>query len=158
MKMSNNARDYEFQKILVPIDGSEHSLKALDYALEFASRYVADLHVLSVFSLTEETFHLIQRVTPRTFSESYRQDVKEKKEQIVTEAVKHAQSLRPHLTITQSIVQGRPADQIVKVAKELNIDLIIMGSRGIGGIKSMLLGSVADRVADHASCPVMIVK
>jgi nucleotide-binding universal stress UspA family protein len=155
---SKNASEYEFQKILVPIDGSEHSLKALDYALEFASTYSADVHVLIVYALTAETFRLIQRVTPKAFSESYRRDVKEQKEQILTDAMQHAQSLQPQLTITHSIVQGRPADQIVNVAKERDIDLIVMGSRGIGGIKGVLLGSVADRVADHATCPVMIVK
>jgi nucleotide-binding universal stress UspA family protein len=89
---------------------------------------------------------------------SYENDVKEHNEKIPFDAVQHAQTTHPHLTITQSIVQGRPADKIVEVVKEGNFDLIVMGSRGIGGIKGVLLGSVADRVADHAECPVMIVK
>lgn len=148
----------QITNILVPIDGSDHSLKALDYALEFADKYSADLHIVIAYSVTAETFNLIQRVVPRPMSESYRSDVKERNEQILSDAVQHAQTTRPHLKITQSIVQGRPADKIVEVAKERKIDLIIMGSRGIGGIKGMLLGSVADRVADHAACPVMIVK
>lgn len=148
----------QFTNILVPIDGSDHSLKALDYALEVAHQFSSDLHIMIVYSLTAETFHLIQRALPRSIAESYQRDVKERNEQILMEAVQHAKSVHPHLTITQILMQGRPADIIVEIASTRNIDLIIMGSRGIGGIKGMLLGSVADRVADHAPCPVMIVK
>jgi nucleotide-binding universal stress UspA family protein len=111
-----------------------------------------------VYSLTAETFHLIQRALPRSIAESYQRDVKERNEQILMEAVQHAKSVHPHLTITQILIQGRPADKIVEIASTRDIDLVVMGSRGIGGIKGMLLGSVADRVADHAPCPVMIVK
>ena len=89
---------------------------------------------------------------------SYENEVKEHNEKILFDAVQYAQTTHPRLTITQSIVQGRPANQIVEAVKEGNFDLIVMGSRGIGGIKGVLLGSVADRVADHAECPVMIVK
>ena len=148
----------QFKNILVPIDGSDHSLKALDYALECAHRFSSNIHILIVYSLTAETFHLIQRVLPNPMAESYRSDVKERNEQILSDAVQHAQTIQPDLKITKSIVQGRPADKIVEIVSTRNIDLIIMGSRGIGGIKGMLLGSVADRVADHAPCPVMIVK
>jgi nucleotide-binding universal stress UspA family protein len=148
----------QFKNILVPIDGSDHSLKALDYALEFANRFSSNIHIIIAYSLTAETFNLIQRVIPRPMADSYQRDVKERNEQILVEAVQHAQTVQPDLKITKSIVQGRPADKIVEIASTRNIDLIIMGSRGIGGIKGVLLGSVADRVADHAACPVMIVK
>jgi nucleotide-binding universal stress UspA family protein len=148
----------QIKNILVPIDGSDHSLKALDYALEFADKYSADLHIVIAYSVTAETFTLIQRVVPRSMADSYQSDVKERNEQILSDAVQHAHTTHPYLKITKSIVHGRPADKIIEVAKERKMDLIIMGSRGIGGIKGMLLGSVADRVADHAECPVMIVK
>ena len=148
----------QIKNILVPIDGSDHSLKALDYALEFAHRFSSDLHIVIAYSLTEETYHLIQRALPRSMAESYQRDVKERNEQILGQAVEHAKSVHPHLMITQTLIQGRPAEKIVEIASTRQIDLIIMGSRGIGGIKGVLLGSVADRVADHAPCPVMIVK
>lgn len=148
----------QFKNILVPIDGSDHSLKALDYALEFANRFSSNIHIIITYSLTAETSNLIQRVIPRPMADSYQREVKERNEQILTDAVQHAKSVHPHLTIAQTLIQGRPADKIVEIASTRNIDLIIMGSRGIGGIKGVLLGSVADRVADHAPCPVMIVK
>jgi len=56
------------------------------------------------------------------------------------------------------MVEGRPSDEIVETAKEGNFDIVVMGSRGLGGIKEFFLGSVSDRVADEAACPVLIVK
>jgi len=53
---------------------------------------------------------------------------------------------------------GRAADKIIETAKTQNVDLIVIGSRGLGGIKEIFLGSVSDRVADEAKCPVLIVK
>ncbi len=55
-------------------------------------------------------------------------------------------------------MKGKPADKIVEAAKEGNVDIVVMGSRGRGGIKQLFLVSVSDRVADEASCPVLIVK
>lgn len=55
-------------------------------------------------------------------------------------------------------MEGRPSERIVEVAKEGKFDVIVMGSRGLGGIKGFFLGSVSDRVADEAACPVLIVK
>jgi nucleotide-binding universal stress UspA family protein len=59
---------------------------------------------------------------------------------------------------TTKLVEGRPADKIVETAKLESCDLIVIGSRGLGGIKEFFLGSVSDRVADEAPCPVLIVK
>ena len=57
-----------------------------------------------------------------------------------------------------AIKDGRPADVIVQTAIDDHVDLIVLGSRGLGGIKQLFLGSVSDRVADEARCPVLIVK
>lgn len=62
------------------------------------------------------------------------------------------------LRISTKILIGSPADKIVEESGEGNFDLIVMGSHGLGGIKGFLLGSVADRVADLAQCPVVVVK
>ena len=62
------------------------------------------------------------------------------------------------IRFTTKLVEGRPADKIVETAKLESCDLIVIGSRGLGGIKEFFLGSVSDRVADEAPCPVLIVK
>ena len=60
-------------------------------------------------------------------------------------------------TITE-ILQGPPADAILRVAKARNVDLIVMGARGLGSLGSLLLGSVSQKVMAHATCPVMVVR
>jgi len=62
------------------------------------------------------------------------------------------------LRVSTKLVEGRPSNKIVETAKEGNCDIIVMGSRGLGTIKEFFLGSVSDRVADEATCPVLIVK
>ena len=148
----------QIKKILVPIDGSEHAYKALNYAIDMASKYHADLHILTSYTLDEDTFTLIQRATPRSLIESYRDELKGLNEQILKRAVNQAKQKNPTLNIFSILVRGRPAEKIVEAAKKGQFDLIVMGSRGLGGIKGLLLGSVADRVADNAVCPVMLVK
>ena len=68
------------------------------------------------------------------------------------------QNFQKTLQVTKELVEGRPADKIVETAKEGMFDLIVIGSRGLGGIKEFFLGSVSNRVADKAPCPVLIVK
>ena len=58
----------------------------------------------------------------------------------------------------QKLAEGRPADKIVEAAKEGSFNLIVIGSRGLGGIKEFFLGRASDRVVDEAPCPVLIVK
>ena len=62
------------------------------------------------------------------------------------------------MKISTVLEEGRPSDKIVETAKEGNFDLIVMGHRGLGRVKEFFLGSVSDRVADEAHCPVLIVK
>jgi nucleotide-binding universal stress UspA family protein len=75
----------------------------------------------------------------------------------LSKALKRAKELKPDLKISTVLKEGRPADEIVKTAKEENFDLIVMGHRGLGRVKEFFLGSVSDRVADEAHCPVLIV-
>jgi nucleotide-binding universal stress UspA family protein len=79
-------------------------------------------------------------------------------EKMLAEALKKAKHSKPGLTISKLLINGRPADEIVKLANQDKFDLIVMGSRGMGRIKEFFLGSVSDRVADEAHCPVLLVK
>jgi nucleotide-binding universal stress UspA family protein len=79
-------------------------------------------------------------------------------ENILKEAQRRIQELKPALTVSTKILQGRPAIMIVNEAKKVQADVIVIGSQGLGGIKEFFLGSISDRVADTAPCPVLIVK
>ena len=66
--------------------------------------------------------------------------------------------LKPALKVSMKLQEGEPADEIVAVAKEGNFDVVVMGCQGLGGIVKFFLGSVSNRVANQAPCPVLIIK
>lgn len=133
-------------RILVPIDGSECAYKALDWALDLAEKYGADIELLCVVPTT--AFALIG---------PSEKEMQEHAKEALEEALNRTKP-KPGLKISTKILVGRPADKIAEVCKEGGFDLIVVGSRVLGGVKGFFLGSVADRVADMAQCPVVIVK
>ena len=88
----------------------------------------------------------------------YLEELKAFHEQVLVEALKKANKVDAKIKVSTKLLKGRAADKIVEVANEGGFGLIVIGSRGLGGIKEFFLGSVSDRVADEAKCPVLIVK
>ena len=146
------------KKILVAIDGSDLAYKSLDYALDLARKYSAEVTVLTVIQMPANS--LLEQGSAFTpiSSQSYRKKLKNYHKEILSEATKNAKKSSPKIHFTTKLVEGRPADKIVETAKLESFDLIVIGSRGLGGIKESFLGSVSDRVADEAPCPVLIIK
>lgn len=147
------------KKILVAIDGSKSSDKALDFSLDLAGKYSAQIVLISVFnppSVSYLTSRAMVYIPINTTKHS--EEIKIYHEKMLSEALKKARSYNEKLNVSKKLVEGRPAEKIVETAKEGGFDLIVIGSRGLGGIKEFLLGSVSDRVADEAPVPVLIVK
>ncbi|MDE1844914.1 MAG: universal stress protein [Thaumarchaeota archaeon] len=147
-------KDRALSKILVAIDGSEMSLKAADYGIEFAKKYNAKLIILHVIHIhaaglmytTESTFKQFIEKNKRESEEWFNTISKEAKEQgveIETETVEEIYS-----------VPGA----IIKRAEEENVDVIIVGGIGKSGFKRLLLGSVATDVVRYSKCPVFVIK
>jgi nucleotide-binding universal stress UspA family protein len=157
---SNRKEKKVITKILVPIDGSEHSEKALDFALDIAEKYSAKIQLLSVAQpvLLTGFPNLTQPILPPTSTAMYVNEIEAAHKKTLSEALKKAKKSKANLTISKKLVNGRPADKIIEIAKDEKFDFIVIGSRGLGGIKEFFLGSVSDRVADEAPCPVLIVK
>jgi nucleotide-binding universal stress UspA family protein len=151
-----------FEKILVPIDGSEYSNKALEYALELAEKHKSTIEIFTVVSLTHipivKTGATAIKIIAPSYYQSMLNDLRLHHEEMLSETLKKAKAAKPNMNISSRLVEGRPGDRIIGAAKEGDFNLIVMGSRGLGGIKEFFLGSVADRVADEASCPVLIVR
>lgn len=145
------------KKILVAIDGSEHAYKALDFALDLAEKYSATVTIINVFQAPIVGFLDEPFAYPIVLAD-FTKEVKALHEKILSKALKRANELKPNLKISTMLKEGRPADKIVETAEEGNFDLIVMGQRGLGKVKEFFLGSVSDRVADEAHCPVLIVK
>ena len=148
------------KKIIVPIDGSEHSDRVLNYALDLAEKYSAEIKLLSVAQPVVATgpMFLTQPMLSPASTAIYVKEIEAAHEKMLAEAFKKAKETKPNINISKQLVNGRPADKIVEIANEGKFDLIVMGSRGTGGIKEFFLGSVSDRVTDEARCPVLLVK
>lgn len=147
-------------KILVPIDGSEHSARAIEFALDLATKYSATVQLLSVAQpiVLDGVSYLTQSFLPPMSTARYIEEMEDIHKKILSEALKKARESNPNLTITKKLANGRPSEKIIEIAEDENFDLIVIGSRGLGGIKEFFLGSVSHRVANDAKCPILIVK
>ena len=138
-----------FTKILVPFDGSAHSRHALQVAADLARCTQAALRIIYVYDmlpvyLGEPNFdNLLNRVLTEANA-----IVKEALEQIQAQGV----------PATGDVLEGPAAEAILRVAEAEKLDLIVIGSRGLGQFEGLLMGSVSDRVLHHAHVPVMVVR
>jgi nucleotide-binding universal stress UspA family protein len=142
-------------KILVPIDGSPMSKKAADIAAQLAKEYAAELIVLSVIPMPRFVGGL--DVPRKTFDEYYDymdQDARKSVREAVSKADELGVSTRSEVLRTASTI----VETITDMATAEKIDLIVMGTRGLGGFKKLLLGSVSSGVVLHAPCSVLVIK
>ena len=85
-------------------------------------------------------------------------EVEKRLQTVLSDALTEAKEKRPNITLSIRLLKGRPAETIVQTAQEEGFDIIVVGSRGLSGLNEVVLGSVSDRIADLATCPVLIVK
>ena len=138
-----------YKKILVPTDGSEFAKKAQKHAL-FLSK-VSGAEIIAV-SVTENNFVNGLPLDDEVYQ--LNQILKERSEENLKEFDKLNED---DLKITHVIREGSPAKVILEVAKEEEIDLIVMGSSGKSGFDRFIMGSVADKVVNSAKCAVLVV-
>lgn len=143
-----------YKNILVAIDESEMSQAILDTTLRIAEPDISHVTLLFVgkkFLPSTSGFVHVSKEYLEKFN-------KEAQEQGVKILSKYNNQLIPKgITAQEVFLQGDPAKQILQYAKDTNQEMIIIGSRGLSGIKEMLLGSVSHKVAQLANCPVLIV-
>jgi glycine betaine transporter len=143
------------RKILVPIDFSEHSAKALAYAVDLATRFDAHILVLHVWE-PPRTMGLefgIYPIEQGSVLQILEEETTRRAQQFVAEQAK-PEGLR----LDTLAVQGVPYDVIVDIAESRHIDLIVMGTHGRSGLSRFFLGSVAEKVVRHAHCPVLTIR
>lgn len=138
-----------FKKILLATDGSSDAGQALAYARELALRDDAQVFVVHAFD-----------PVPSYLGDPWRDRVAARHVSAGQEVAGNAaQTLQEAgIDVIVEVLEGPPADAILKVADVRECDLIIMGSRGHGSLASLLLGSVSHHVLAHARVPVMIVR
>ena len=144
-------------KILVAIDGSEHSFKASEYALELAKSFGAQLYAVTVTYIPASD-HLSQKeVLSKSLVENSNNSVKDAGNWFES-FNQNAKEVNIQLK-TELINSTRPVDYVIlEYAEEQKIDLIVVGTRGRTGFKKLMLGNIASSIVTYAHCPVVVVK
>jgi nucleotide-binding universal stress UspA family protein len=146
-----------FKRILVAIDGSAHSMKAAETAIELARTYHTDLTFLHVTTKLNLPDQLRDYLKGEQLAGQDLLAIDDATRRIVADISARAEAggVRKVKTIFR---EGKPARTIVAYAKSARIDTIVMGSRGLSELESALLGSVSHKVASLADCTVIVVK
>ncbi|MFH1328099.1 MAG: universal stress protein [Candidatus Bathyarchaeota archaeon] len=128
-----------YSNILVCTDGSKHSEKAIDQAIEIAKKFNSKITLMHVYQ------------PPRALVQMPRYN--ERILKLGKDRIKKA-----GLHVTDMPEMGHPAERICEVIGKGKFDLTILGSRGMSEVKSFFMGSTSDKVSHHATCPVLIVR
>lgn len=145
-----------FKEILVCSDGSDHALQAARIAGELARPFQAHITLLSVFDLPGMAASYGAAMEIVSYAEVLTQMEQEMHDSVQQKTGEVLQKLEvPYQSCRET---GHPVDTILRVAEEKKADLIVLGSRGLGGFTRFLLGSVSDGVLHHAHCPVLVVR
>ena len=140
-----------FTKILVPADGSDNSYRALEAALVFSEKLGSSISVVNVMEQVPIT-HIESEKLLNELLEAY----KKENQEILSKCSDIAH--QKGITIKTVLLQGNPAPVILDYIKKENLDLVIMGSRGMGKFKELILGSVSSKIMHHSPCAVMIIR
>ncbi len=143
-----------FKEIVVAFDGSDHSEAALLMACDIATKYGARLHLVHAPELYDQAISMgaaavVVPVSEETFQASG--------EVVIGKAKQLAQEQGQEFASVE-ILHGPPADSILSTANARHADLIVLGRRGMGQLKGVLLGSVSQKLASIAQCAVLTVK
>ncbi len=138
-----------FSKILHANDGSEHAFRAFAMALAMAKQNNSDLHMVSVEEI-DYMPEFIEEVREETGTAARR----------FHKVLQRARGMaeESHVKLDTHVIAGHPVRDIVELAKELRVELLVIGATGHSALYGRLIGSRADRIVQLAHCPVLVVK
>lgn len=140
-----------FSKILVPVDGSDNSFRALDHALFLAKNAGSSVTAIQVIE-NPPTVYVESQKLLNEIKDKYRIEASKILDKCKQQAEKSG------VKIETVMSEGDAASNITGYAHKEGFDVIVIGSRGLGKFKEMVLGSVSNKVLHHAKCAVLIVK
>ena len=146
-----------YKKILVATDGSDPAKHAVEYAAKTAEKWGADLLLLTVTPPPPVNFTTVGGFSA-DYSLDYDKYLMSHYVGVLEDAKKSLKEKHTELDITTQIKKGHPARKIVEVSETDNVDLIVIGSRGHGGLSGWFLGSVSNYVVNHCTKPILVVK
>ncbi len=140
-----------FKRILVPVDGSRYSIEAVRLGARLARIHGSEIMLLHV--LDEAILRQVSRLQEKT-REAVLEDMKESARAFLKEMSREVQEAG--VPVTAALSKGTPHEAILREARHLGADLIVMGKLGKRGLSRILLGSVAERVIDFSTIPVLL--
>ena len=140
------------ETIVVGVDGSDGSTAALEFAAEEAALRKAPLRIVAAWDVPAAVYG--SGFTPAVDAGTL-EALGGRMQELADEAAEKAKKLQPSIEVEAAAVAGQPADVLLESAA--GAGLIVVGRRGLGGFKTLLLGSVSQQVVHHASCPVVVV-
>lgn len=141
-----------FKRILVPQDFSDDASAALDFAIELAKQLGGELHLLHAYRPPIEVFSPYGVAIPDAVMPELRQAAERQLKELAARVEAAGLTAQVHLR------EGAAAEVIAESARELGVDLIVMGTRGRTGLAHVVLGSVAERTVRSAPCPVLTLR
>lgn len=144
------------KKILVPVDGSDASLHAIDFAMVISAQFGSVVDVVTVdvpYDLTK-----MPPRKPKNALEAAKLESEPKKYTVLEIAEAYGNKQGYSNLNFKKLVDTDPAEKIIAKVERDEYDMVVIGNRGIGGLQGFLLGSVSDKVAKACECPVVIVK
>lgn len=137
--------------VVVGVDGSDASIGAVAYAANTAAKRRIQLVVVTTYSMPAALF-AEGMVPPQPVYDELEKECMP----IIDRAVETARKISPDLQVSHAVVEGNPAQVLIDYSRSAKV--VVLGSRGLGGIKGMVLGSVSAAVASHAYCPVVVTR
>lgn len=144
----------QINRVLIPVDFSENSQRAVNYGLSIARTYGAKVYMMHVIS--QRIVDAIHELSIKGYKGDFVEIMKDVRRDREKEMKALAASFEG-IEIEFIIKEGKPGPEIVDIAKELNVDLIVIGHQGRSALGSILLGSVAQYVVNHTPCPILVI-
>ena len=146
-----------FDKILVALDGSDHAQKALDTAVRLAQRCDGELILFHAIQLSALRGDYHAMVTPAA-RKIYRGLGREQGDAILDSAEKTAKEMGLNRVVRSIVESDSTAKAILTEADSAGVDLLVVGTRGLTGLRELTMGSVAHKVTAAANCPVLVMR
>ena len=150
--MEPEHRDKVFRKILIATDGSKAAEKAVDFGVQIAGLSGAKVYAVYVIDTTPYYSIPLDEV----WSKEVYEQLETMGNEITSDVEKAAKAAG--LEAESLVLKGDPAERIIKFAEEQSVDMIVVGSHGIGEFERLVIGSVSEKVVRHAKVPVLVVR
>lgn len=140
-----------FSKILVPVDGSDISYRALESALFLSERLGAKITAIHVIEKVPTVYIQSQKILDEILETH-----KNESQKILDECSSIA--TKKGIAISTTLLEGNPASKILEFSQMEKYEVIIIGNRGMGHFKELILGSVSSKILHHSACPVLLIR